>query len=364
MRLGGRHFAASGLLAVGLHAGALAWFVLSDGPKPPAEPEGPATKVSLGQIGGARSAAPETPAPNAEAAAPPPQAAAETAPPETRPEPDPEPVQTAAATPETPPEPVPETATAPPPLTADPVASESAADVAVAPEAAEPPTEAVPEPTPTPEVAPAPEPDPARSEPIEAVEAAAPKPSAPRPRTRPDPPPTPAETPTPPAPEVAEAPAPEPEVEPAPAPDPAPTKTAAAPAPTAATAAESAESASTEVTARRPGNDGRADQAAPAGGLGRPPETYLEALQVHLLAYKRYPRAARRREQEGVVKVRMTVHRDGRVSAITLVESSGHRLLDAETRDMIRRAEPLPPMPEDFGRDRLTLVVPVRFALR
>ncbi|AHF04446.1 energry transducer TonB [Marichromatium purpuratum 984] len=42
----------------------------------------------------------------------------------------------------------------------------------------------------------------------------------------------------------------------------------------------------------------------------------------------RYPRRARRQGVEGRVLIRVVVGADGRVGATTLIESSGHRLLD------------------------------------
>ncbi|NKN31663.1 energy transducer TonB [Marichromatium bheemlicum] len=42
----------------------------------------------------------------------------------------------------------------------------------------------------------------------------------------------------------------------------------------------------------------------------------------------RYPRLARRRGLEGQVLIRVAVGADGRVGATTVIESSGHRLLD------------------------------------
>ena len=47
-----------------------------------------------------------------------------------------------------------------------------------------------------------------------------------------------------------------------------------------------------------------------------------------------------------------------------LQESSGHRLLDREVEDMIKRAQPLPKMPDDMEQAQLELVVPVQFFLR
>ena len=54
----------------------------------------------------------------------------------------------------------------------------------------------------------------------------------------------------------------------------------------------------------------------------------------------------------------------GRVLAFDIAKSSGAAALDQEARDLIRRAQPLPPLPVEFGRETLDLVVPVEFFLR
>ncbi len=50
-----------------------------------------------------------------------------------------------------------------------------------------------------------------------------------------------------------------------------------------------------------------------------------------------YPRAARRRGLEGKLVLRVTVDRDGRPDRLTVLESSGHSLLDDAARDAVSR---------------------------
>lgn len=56
--------------------------------------------------------------------------------------------------------------------------------------------------------------------------------------------------------------------------------------------------------------------------------------------------------------------RAGRVLAVTLVHSSGSALLDEEATALVRRAEPLPRLPDEVASATLTLTVPISFALR
>jgi protein TonB len=110
----------------------------------------------------------------------------------------------------------------------------------------------------------------------------------------------------------------------------------------------------------------------PAAPAPPPPKPALSAsdqaafaarLFAHLNRFKRYPEGAKLRHQEGVVSLRFTMDRNGRVLAFDIAKSSGSAALDAEARELIQRAQPLPPLPAEFGRDSLDLVVPVEFYL-
>lgn len=94
-----------------------------------------------------------------------------------------------------------------------------------------------------------------------------------------------------------------------------------------------------------------------------PPMDYLTRLEVHLNAYKNYPRDARIHREEGTVQLRFMLDRSGHVLSYAVVGSSGFASLDAEARDMIRRADPFPPMPADYRGETLDLTVPVVFSL-
>lgn len=59
-----------------------------------------------------------------------------------------------------------------------------------------------------------------------------------------------------------------------------------------------------------------------------------------------------------------TIGRNGQVLSYSLQQGTGHPLLDREVEAMIRRAQPLPPIPDSISGTALSLVVPVRFALR
>lgn len=100
------------------------------------------------------------------------------------------------------------------------------------------------------------------------------------------------------------------------------------------------------------------------GGMAGAAADYMSQLQAWLEKHKEYPRSARLRRIEGAVLLYFAIDREGRLLAYRIERSSGHRLLDKETIAMIKRAQPLPPLPREMARDKLEVVVPVQFALR
>ncbi len=111
-------------------------------------------------------------------------------------------------------------------------------------------------------------------------------------------------------------------------------------------------------------------QAAPQASSRPPapasviPSSWRGDLLGRLQRAKRYPDLARSRGDQGVATVSFTMDRAGRVLAVTLVRSSGSALLDEEAAALVRRAEPLPRLPDEIGGATLTLTVPISFALR
>lgn len=104
--------------------------------------------------------------------------------------------------------------------------------------------------------------------------------------------------------------------------------------------------------------------APPASQASSDKEPSWEAkLLAHLERHRRYPAASRARHDQGVAHVRFRMNRAGRVLEAILIRSSGIAELDRAALATIRRAQPLPPIPE--GRpDPIDLSVPVEFFLR
>lgn len=135
---------------------------------------------------------------------------------------------------------------------------------------------------------------------------------------------------------------PQPRPVPRPAPSPVAVSPAATPGPAQADRGEGA------------GSNPRA-QAAEAD--------WYALISAHLERNKRYPREARRDGQEGTPVVRFTVNRRGRVTDISIRQSSGSEALDDAAMSLLRRVSPLPAMPRSMGRETVTITLPIEYTL-
>lgn len=100
--------------------------------------------------------------------------------------------------------------------------------------------------------------------------------------------------------------------------------------------------------------------------IGRPgaDAEYFAVLLAWLEKHKEYPRQAQVRRQQGTAVLHFELDRQGRVLSFRIKTGSGFPELDREVEAMIKRAEPLPPMPADMAQAKLELQVPVQFRLR
>jgi len=103
--------------------------------------------------------------------------------------------------------------------------------------------------------------------------------------------------------------------------------------------------------------------AAPVPAENPPGLSYGAVLLRWLERYREYPRAARLRRIEGVVVLRLTIERSGRLAEAAVAESSGSPLLDDAALAMARRAAPMPPLPRGEGVERVVMLVPIAFRL-
>ncbi|WP_334184459.1 energy transducer TonB family protein [Novosphingobium sp.] len=91
--------------------------------------------------------------------------------------------------------------------------------------------------------------------------------------------------------------------------------------------------------------------------------TWEALLLAHLEKYRRYPPAARARREEGAAFVSFRMNRAGKILSASLARSSGSVFLDRAALETIRRAQPLPAIPDDKPEE-LELSLPIEFFLQ
>ncbi len=91
---------------------------------------------------------------------------------------------------------------------------------------------------------------------------------------------------------------------------------------------------------------------------------YAGVLKGWLQRNMRYPRDAWLEGQQGTVIVLFTIGRDGNVITSGLERGSGHKLLDGEAMQMVKRADPFPAMPPEIVGNELELRVPIVFYIK
>lgn len=129
--------------------------------------------------------------------------------------------------------------------------------------------------------------------------------------------------------------------------------------PAASTAVPPASSASASASAA----PSPQPAAATAGLIASIEQAYKTALQAEIARHRSYPLMARRLRQEGTVAVGFVVQADGQLTAIELLESSGHRLLDEAALAAVREVARFRPIPEELDRQDWPLSVPLNFRL-
>lgn len=84
------------------------------------------------------------------------------------------------------------------------------------------------------------------------------------------------------------------------------------------------------------------------------------SIRARIERRKRYPRAAGR--AEGVVKVNLTVTRDGRLAALSLAGSSGNAALDKAALDAVKSAGRFPAAPKELTDGTYSFSLPMNFS--
>ncbi|RTL68576.1 MAG: energy transducer TonB [Hyphomicrobiales bacterium] len=92
--------------------------------------------------------------------------------------------------------------------------------------------------------------------------------------------------------------------------------------------------------------------------------TWQTALLARIETRKRYPIEARTRGEQGTTKVQFSIDRQGNVVSASVLESSGHSILDEEALAVLQRSSPLPPPPAHMPGETVALTLPLSFTIK
>ncbi|MFH0809239.1 MAG: energy transducer TonB [Pseudomonadota bacterium] len=99
------------------------------------------------------------------------------------------------------------------------------------------------------------------------------------------------------------------------------------------------------------------------GGLGAALRDYLDRLNAEIQRHKSYPARALHLGLEGEVKLGFLVGRDGVISGIQIVSSSGCGALDEAAVSTLQRIRRFPPLPASIEAGSLRLELPLAYQL-
>lgn len=92
---------------------------------------------------------------------------------------------------------------------------------------------------------------------------------------------------------------------------------------------------------------------------------YEQLVSLWIQKFKLYPKEALAAGIQGETVVRVRIDRRGNVRYFLLERSTGHESLDRAAIDMIRRANPVPAVPNDYpAGEEFEFLIPVQFRLQ
>lgn len=89
---------------------------------------------------------------------------------------------------------------------------------------------------------------------------------------------------------------------------------------------------------------------------------YEQQISMWINKFQIYPEEARKAGMTGDALVRMRIDRQGNIGFYILENSTGYQVLDRAALDMVRRANPVPAVPNDYPQnDLMEFLVPIAF---
>ncbi|MDA1091626.1 MAG: TonB family protein [Proteobacteria bacterium] len=90
---------------------------------------------------------------------------------------------------------------------------------------------------------------------------------------------------------------------------------------------------------------------------------YEDRVMLWLKQHGAYPYEAAMYRLEDVVTLKFAINRQGKILYYELIKESKWHLLNQAVRRMMDRSSPVPPIPQEIVKDKITFTVPVHFGL-
>lgn len=107
-------------------------------------------------------------------------------------------------------------------------------------------------------------------------------------------------------------------------------------------------------------NESRAENKE---ALNQEIDNYIEHVLKQIERNKNYPQSAIESGKCGIAIVKIEIHANGQLSHLTLIHSSGSKLLDNAALDAVKASAPFKEPPLKNGAKSLTLETPIKFEL-
>lgn len=113
----------------------------------------------------------------------------------------------------------------------------------------------------------------------------------------------------------------------------------------------------------KPAPAGEREETVDIGSSDVKYAAYLSGVKQKILRIWKYPDAAYKMDEEGVVVVKMSIDANGRLSQVALLNSSGFIHLDSGTLEVVRAAAPFQPLPVQYDLSRLHIIASFNYRM-
>lgn len=91
--------------------------------------------------------------------------------------------------------------------------------------------------------------------------------------------------------------------------------------------------------------------------------SYLSKVRKIIEQHKKYPRIAKRMKQEGVVKVKFTIGKNGKIRHIKLAQKCPYTKLNKAALQILHQIVSFGPIPKELNETYLSLTVPIKYKI-